>query len=122
MGGLQHLGWLQFERLCALLLEAESGISEAQWDGSADRERLLVTDEPVRFAGRTLEPPVTVRCAWARGNADARTVRLAGLRDVSGSALTFVNGELEADHLVVGEQALLAAIDRHPEVRLQLPS
>jgi hypothetical protein len=115
VSGLRDLGWLQFERLCALLLEAESGIAEAQWEGSADRERVLVSDEPVRFAGRTLEPPVTVRCVWTRGNAAERVAQ------AEGSALTFVNGEIEADH-VVGEAELLEAIDRHPEVRLRLPS
>jgi hypothetical protein len=115
VSGLRDLGWLQFERLCALLLEAESGILEAQWEGSADRERVLVSDEPVRFAGRTLEPPVTVRCVWTRGNAAERVAQ------AEGSALTFVNGEIEADH-VVGEAELLEAIDRHPEVRLRLPS
>ena len=79
MGGLQDLGWLQFERLCALLLEAESGIAAAQWEGSADRERVLVTDEPVRFGGHTLAPPVTVHCWWMRGDADARAVRRGGI-------------------------------------------
>jgi hypothetical protein len=122
MGGLQHLGWLQFERLCALVLAAESGIAEAQWDGHADRNRSLVWQEPVWFAGSTLEPPVTVRCVWVRGNADERMIRLAELPAVQGSALTFVNCELDADHLVVGEAELLGAIDRHPEVRLRLPS
>jgi Novel STAND NTPase 3 len=122
MGGLQDLGWLQFERLCALLLEAEAGIAEPQWDGAADRIRTLISLEPVRFAGHTVAPPVTVRCAWVRGNADTRAVRLAELRAVEGSTLTFVNAELEADHPVIGEAELLAAIDRHPEVRLRLPS
>jgi hypothetical protein len=122
MGGLKDLGWLQFERLCALLLEAESGIPEAQWEGSADRVRTLISLEPVHFAGHTVPPPVTVRCAWLRGNADARALRRAELQHVEGATLTFVNDDLEAGHPVIGETDLLAAIDRHPEVRLRLPS
>jgi hypothetical protein len=131
MGGLQSLGWLQFQRLCALLLEAETGIPEAQWDGSADRERTLVTDQPVAFGGRTLSPPVLVRCVWVRGRpAPARERRLASLNDPepARSVLTFFNGspgELESlpiEHCVMGETELLEAIDRHPEVRLRLPS
>ena len=36
MGALDELGWLQFERLCELVLEAEAGIDPARWEGSAD--------------------------------------------------------------------------------------
>ena len=52
-------------------------------------------------------------------------MRLAAPRDAGASVLTFVNGEpepLPAGHLAVGESELLEAIDRHPEVRLKLPS
>jgi hypothetical protein len=129
MGGLQSLGWLQFQRLCALLLEAEAGVAEAQWDGDADRGRTLVADEPVAFAGRTLEPPVLVRCVWVRGR---REPVLAPLDDPElwqpKSALTFFNGAADElgtapmEHVVVTEAELLEAIDRHPEVRLRLPS
>jgi hypothetical protein len=116
MRGLQDLGWLQFERLCALLLQAESGIGPEAWEGSADRERVLVSGEPVRFGGRTRAPPVTVRCEWRRGDDPPR---VGGERE--GSALTFWNGPGDDDELV-GEAELLGAIDRHPEVRLALPS
>ena len=63
-------------------------------------------------AGRW-RPPVVVRCVWVRGG-DAP--RLG-----PGSALTFWIGPADDDR-VVGEAEMLAAIDRHPEVRLALPS
>src|SRR4051794_38344252 len=52
MRRLRDLGWLQFERLCALLLEAECGIPPSGWEGSADRERTVVSTAPVAFGGR----------------------------------------------------------------------
>src|SRR3954453_18602610 len=79
MRGLGDLGWLQFQQLCALVLQAEAGLDPAAWDGAADRSRTLVSAEPLRFAGRTLRPPVLVRCAWLRGDADERRIRLGPL-------------------------------------------
>ena len=135
MRGVQDLGWLQFERLCALLLEAEAGIAPEAWEGSADRGRSVRSDEPVRFGSHALGPPVTVRCVWLRGNADERRVRLGaapdpppGLFSPPGSSLLLFNGEpaelafLPEGHVALGETDLLAAIDRHPSVRLALPS
>jgi hypothetical protein len=127
MRGLQDLGWLQFERLCALLLEAESGIGPEGWDGSADRGRTLRSDEPVRFAGRVLSPPVTVRCVWLRGNRDERRVRLGDLPDAGPSLLLFNGaaadlGPLPEGRVAVGADELVALVDRHPAVRLALPS
>ncbi len=135
MRGLQDLGWLQFERLCALLLEAEAGIAPEAWEGSADRGRSVSSAEPVHFGARTLAPPVTVRCVWLRGNADARRVRLGTAPDPppevsspTGSSLLLFNGAaaelavLPDGHVALGEAELLEAIDRHPAVRLALPS
>src|SRR4051812_3954656 len=127
MRGLGDLGWLQFQQLCALVLQAEAGLDPAEWEGAADRSRTLVSVEPLRSAGRTLQPPVLVRCAWLRGDADERRIRLGPL-DGPAPRLTFVNAEpeelgpLPARHVVIGERELLAAIDRHPEVRLAPPS
>jgi hypothetical protein len=130
MRRLQDLGWLQFERLCALLLEAESGIAPPAWEGSADAGRLLVSSEPVRFGGRVLEPPVLVRCGWLRGGDDARMVRLAALSRMRAttetrSSLTLCNATADEAGRVggaAGEDELLRLIDRHPPVRLALPS
>jgi hypothetical protein len=128
MRGLQDLGWLQFERLCALLLRAEGGIAPEAWEGEADGDRTVVSAEPVRCGGRTLEPPVTVRCVWLRGLADERRERLAAVPAPAGASLLLCNGTaaelagVPAGYVALGEADLLAAIDRHPDVRLALPS
>ena len=152
--GLQDLGWLQFERLCGLLLQTESGIAPEAWEGSADQGRRLVSREPVRFAGRTLVPPVVVRCAWLRGSAVERRARLEWLAAGGGplvdegesmlfaglpgpdppppgwppTRMLLFNGDSATlapqshdGFLAAGEAEILAAIDRHPEVRLALP-
>jgi hypothetical protein len=101
MGALDELGWLQFERLCELVLQADAGVDPARWEGSADRVREFVSQEPLRFNGRQIAPPVWVRCQW-------RHPEGPGIRC--------------NDELVYGEPELLAAIRRHPELRLKLPS
>ena len=61
---LGELGWLQFELLCGLALELESGVGAEGWHGSADRVRRLDADEDVAVPGadRVLSGPVTVLC------------------------------------------------------------
>jgi hypothetical protein len=148
MSALSELGWLQFERLCARVLADEAGIDETAWDGDADRHRGFVWEEPVAFAGRTLTPPVIFRCLWLQRDESARARRLHAAGQAletrinasrtPPAVVTFVNAtpeELErsdvqfdlgllhegVDHVVVGEAELLAAIDRHPALRLDLP-
>ena len=58
MPGLEELGWLQFERLCELVLEADAGVDPTRWEGSADRSREVVCEDALRLHGRTLAPPV----------------------------------------------------------------
>jgi hypothetical protein len=65
---LDELGWLQFERLCELVLEADAGIDPTRWEGSADSVRSLVCEDEIKLAGRALAPPVLIRCLW--GNVD----------------------------------------------------
>jgi hypothetical protein len=143
MRGLEDLGWLQFERLCALLLQAEAGVGPEGWEGAADRGRRLVSHQPVRFAGRTLEPPVMVHCVWLRGNHHQRRVRTLVEAPGAGelppppsgpprpgpwrSFLLLTNRDaVEIRRLpgvvAAGETEILEAIERHPEVRLALPS
>ena len=43
MPGLEELGWLQFERLCELVLEADAGVDPTRWEGSADVSRQLAS-------------------------------------------------------------------------------
>jgi hypothetical protein len=146
--GLSAFGWLQFERLCAQVLLTESGIAETAWEGDADRHRGFVSDEPVTLLGRTLAPPVIFRCLWLSGSGSggarrrrlkasgqALEARIAG----AGSLVTFVNATPEelddsevrfhlgmlhdgVEHVVFGEAELIAAIDRHADLRLELPS
>src|SRR4051794_38804571 len=121
MPALDELGWLQFERLCELVLEADAGVDPARWDGAADTTREFVSEDPLTINGLTLAPPVRVRCTWLRG--DERAVRVAR-RDRFRSHVLFVNrpaGDFEAD-LVYGTGELCEAIRRLPEIRLRLPS
>jgi hypothetical protein len=143
---LSELGWLQFERLCAQTLTAEAGIPASAWEGDADRHRGFVSDEPVALLGRTLAPPVIFRCLWLHGGPRARRSRLKASGQAleprvaaSRSLVTFVNASPEelddsevqfrlgmlhegVEHVVLAEADLSAAIDRHPELRLDLPS
>ncbi|HET6548232.1 MAG TPA: hypothetical protein VFG79_07250, partial [Solirubrobacter sp.] len=116
MDALDALGWLQFERLCELVLEADAGVEPARWEGSADDERRVVCDEPLTVRGRTLEPPVLVRCRWLRGTADD------GERPDARSVVTFVNRSAAAGDVVYGEAELLDAIARLPALRFRMPS
>jgi hypothetical protein len=44
---LDELGWLQFERVCSLLLAADAGVRDLGWIGHADSERVAVVEGPV---------------------------------------------------------------------------
>ena len=52
MPGLEELGWLQFERLCELVLEADAGVDPTRWEGSADVARQLVSEDELEVNGR----------------------------------------------------------------------
>jgi hypothetical protein len=133
MPALDELGWLQFERLCELVLEADAGVDPAVWEGSADGQRRTVWDARLPLGERMLEPPVLIRCEWVR---DGDTARLEALADPEKlclwqparprSVVTFVNrgpvGPLPVDHVVYGENELLEAVRRLPDLRLRLPS
>jgi len=132
---LDELGWLQFQRLCELVLEAEAGVDPALWEGAADGQRRVVWDSPLDLGPRRLEAPVLVRCEWLR---DGDAARLDALGDPDKlclwqparprSVVTFVNrpssavGELGVEHVVFGEDELLEAVRRLPAVRMRLPS
>jgi hypothetical protein len=121
MGALDTLGWFQFERLCELVLEAETGIEPARWEGSADELRWVVSDEPITVSGRTLAPPVLVRCVWLRnGDADELVSRMG--TESGASIVTFVNHDGGDGDVVYGEGELLDVIRRSPELRLRMPS
>jgi hypothetical protein len=146
MAALSALGWLQFERLCAQVLATETGIPASAWEGDADRHRGFISTDPVTLEGRTLTPPVIFRCLWLNGGGSARRQRLKKSGQAleprigtAGSLVTFVNARPEelddsevqfhlgmlhegVEHVVLGEAALMTAIDRHATLRLDMPS
>jgi hypothetical protein len=65
---LDELGWLQFERLCALVLEAEAGLNGLGWLGHADSGRVALLDAPLIAPGHglRLDGPVSVAVVWVR--------------------------------------------------------
>lgn len=104
---LDRLGWLQFQQLCAHVLELDAGVAPEAWEGDADQCRFTVAD-----AG--LGPPllrtpvrdrVLVQCAWLWPGAvsavvmaietlmSERSEELRGLR----SYVLMANGEAVAD-------------------------
>lgn len=141
---LDRLGWLQFEQLCARLLELEAGIPRLAWAGGADRCRRVLSGEPVGrpLIDASLPPPVLVQCAWIRPQSRQSPAfapeRLA--RDhpedvaVAGSYLLLCNYKLEPRDLpaalredrlpaaVLGPEELGGRIDSRPELRLAMPS
>jgi hypothetical protein len=44
---LDELGWLQFDRLCSLVLEADAGLSDLHWRGHSDVGRVARVDDRV---------------------------------------------------------------------------
>ena len=44
---LDELGWLQFERLCELVLEHEAGLADLTWKGHGDWGRVALVDGDV---------------------------------------------------------------------------
>src|ERR1700689_2902381 len=63
---LDQLGWLQFDRLAALVLEAEAGLSDLRWRGGSDIGRVALVGADVVLPRRAPPPgPVTVAVVWA---------------------------------------------------------
>ena len=65
---LDELGWLQFERFCAELLAAESGLEPEAWRGAADSARTARVLEGLTepLTGAQLVAPTLVVVAWLR--------------------------------------------------------
>ncbi|HEY6399738.1 MAG TPA: ATP-binding protein, partial [Solirubrobacteraceae bacterium] len=146
---LDQLGWLQFERLCSLVLEADAGLSDLGWLGRADTGRLALVEPPVVVAGdsKRLAGPTTVAVIWVRDH-ESLTWRLSELVGrVSGLplelglwwedrvlVLTNLEGDAAREALqrqpfaqqksveVLGRCELGESLDRHPEVRAAMPS
>ena len=65
---LDELGWLQFDRLCSSVLEADAGLSDLHWHGRGDIARIALVDGPLALRDRrtSLGGPVTVAVIWVR--------------------------------------------------------
>jgi len=64
---LDELGWLQFQRLCDLLLEAHCGVRPERFSGEADRCRSQVALRPVCSSpeSQPLPEPTLVAVMWS---------------------------------------------------------
>jgi ribosomal protein L12E/L44/L45/RPP1/RPP2 len=142
---LDELGWLQFDRLAELVLDAEAGLSDLGWRGDSDIGRMALVGGDVVLAQRrvTLHGPVSVAVVWVpeeRG-AGSRVVdfvdRTAGLPiELDGRLLVLTNlAEAEARKalrnqagaqlgrvVVLGAREIGAILDRHPGLRAAMPS
>jgi hypothetical protein len=141
-----RLGFLQFEQLCAALLELEGGIPSGAWAGEADRCRTVLSgsalDAPVVPA--VSPPPVLVQCAWIRSGevddllrtvaraADRRSADLAiaasyvVLTNVEAGAYLPAAVEEELGHglqvTALGPRDLAERVDARAELRRAMPS
>ena len=142
---LDELGWLQFDRLCSLVLEADAGLRGLQWRGRGDTARIARVDGPLtlRDRGHRLGGPVTVAGIWIRSG-PAPEGRMSGFRDrvVSVPAdrtewlLVMTNldtadarAALRADPrardlrvVILGAAEISASLDRDPQLRAAMPS
>jgi hypothetical protein len=141
-----ELGWLQFERLCELMVGA-AGPGEPEWIGRADHGRIAQLGPGVRLVvGEVaVEGPMTVVVVWtrawgdpARGKvmafqlrgsatefgpvASGRVVVMSNLaRDEVGDALDALPEEWERP-VIVGVEELSTCLDQDPELRAAMPS
>ena len=135
---LDELGWLQFERVCSLVLEAELGVAGLAFSGHADRLRCAVVDGPITLghgAARVsdrLDGPVEVLVAWVAGDRtsqrrlDVLRERIAGVDARPVLLVTNLDtaGALCADSgiAVLGAREIGGVLDRCPWVRAAMPS
>ncbi len=144
---LDELGWLQFERLCGLVLAHEAGVTDLTWLGRADRGRVALVDTDVLLerAGLRLRGPLAVAVVWVRPSlvqAERLTQLFAGAWSVPSElgfwferVLLLTNldtGEAQAalarrfgeerEFTVLGARELGDSLDRHPALRAAMPS
>jgi hypothetical protein len=144
---LDELGWLQFERLCELVLRAELGLRVEMWRGHADECRWTTIAEASELdRGEARSGPVGAALFWCRPpRTEVETLvdlaeRWATLRDdpswrgvtrwvvcVNGDAararaMCLLQLPAGVDVTVLGTQELNTSISAHPEIRAALPS
>lgn len=145
--GLTNWVWLQFERLCSLVLEREEGVTGLDWFGRADEGRVALVDGPVVLAKPRvrLPGPVAVAVVWVRDDpSDAYRLShlFAGVSGIPARlgfwfdrvlVLTNLEGPQAQRALgrrvsqverfvVLGGRELGQIIDRDPELRAAMPS
>jgi hypothetical protein len=144
---LDELGWLQFERLCELVLEREAGVADLTWRGHGDRGRVALADANVVLSHphRRMREPVAMAVVWLRaGMSPAHRLSLLLSRILAVPSelgfwfervlvLTNIDGE-EAERelalrfpdvkrfVVLGSREISATLDRHPDLRAAMPS
>ncbi|HUA70285.1 MAG TPA: hypothetical protein VMA96_04370 [Solirubrobacteraceae bacterium] len=142
---LDELGWLQFDRTCSLVLEADAGLSGLEWSGRGDGARVARVDGPLtlRDRGHRLGGPVTVAGVWVRG-APVVDLRLSDFTDRvvglpahrtewllvltnldSADARAALHADPRARDLcvmVLGAAELSVSLDRDPRLRVAMPS
>jgi hypothetical protein len=144
---LDELGWLQFERLCELVLEREAGLADLTWKGHGDWGRVALVDGDVAFSHPRvrMRGPVAVAVVWVRDYITQEhrlSILSSGVLAVPSElgfwfervlVFTNIDGEEAKRRLaqrfqdvkrfvVVGSRELGASIDRHPELRAAMPS
>ncbi|HJS93683.1 MAG TPA: ATP-binding protein, partial [Solirubrobacteraceae bacterium] len=144
---LDELGWLQFERLCAMVLAEEAGVREVTWLGRADRGRVAMVDTDVVLerAGIRLRGPLALAVVWVRPSltqAERLTALMAGVWSVPSElgfwferVLVLTNLETseaqaaltqrfgsEREFAVFGAGELGDSLDRRPALRAAMPS
>jgi hypothetical protein len=115
---LDDLGWLQFERLCSLVLECGASVTGLEWLGHADEGRVALVDGPARLAERDLRTagPWAVAVVWVR-RADHRLSDLvAGVSSV-GSVLGVLPDQVLVLTNLAGDEAQRELRRRFPEVK-----
>src|SRR3954451_21445318 len=147
---LDELGWLQFQELCAAVIEQDTSVREAAWYGSADARRDVLLPEglPGRLPGPTLAsvlwlrsqiPPARRRAAslglldGVRDGFQARA-REDGTRAASMLLMTNARQAIDDEMLagmlndlvepvaIVGTEELSRRLDASPELRRRFPA
>lgn len=142
---LDELGWLQFDRLCSLVLEAEAGLSDLRWRGHSDIGRVALVDEQValRDPRMRVHGPATVAVIWVRDESDLEArlseflVRVASVPgELEERLLVLTNLDREQALEALGQQSIVrrkrvvvlgaleigASLDRNPWLRAAMPS
>jgi len=144
---LDELGWLQFERLCELVLEREAGLADLTWKGHGDSGRVALADGDLALSHprQRMREPVAVAVVWVRpGMSQVHQLSIfsAGVMAVPSElgfwfehllVLTNLDGEAAQRAralryravkklVVLGAAELAQSLDRRSDLRAAMPS